>query len=98
MLGVPAKKDSEQERGAQIDLVIYRGDHSINLCEMKFSIGAYVLSADYEQKVRQRIQLFKEKTKTRKALVSTFVTTYGVANGPCSSVVDNEVLADDLFE
>ena len=95
---VPAKKDLEQERGAQIDLVIDRADHTVNLCEMKFSIGTYVISADYEQKVRQRIQLFKEKTKTRKALVSTFVTTYGIANGQLSSVVDNEVLADDLFE
>ena len=85
------------ERGAQIDLVIDRGDQAINLCEIKFSIGAYTLSSEYEERVRQRIQLFREKTKTRKALVSTFITTYGVTNASQSNMVDNEVTADDLF-
>lgn len=85
------------ERGAQIDLVIDRGDQTINLCEIKFSIGAYTLSSEYEERIRQRIQFFREKTKTRKALVSTFITTYGVTNASQSNMVDNEVTADDLF-
>ena len=43
------------------------------------------------------IWIFREKTKTRKALVSTFITTFGVANGVHKSIVDSEVTMDDLF-
>lgn len=94
---VPGKTALEHERGAQIDLVIDRGDQSINLCEVKFSIGSYSITSEYEGRIRQRIQLFKEKTKTRKALISTFITTYGVANASQSNMVDKEVTSDDLF-
>ncbi|MGM9694634.1 MAG: ATP-binding protein [Alloprevotella sp.] len=93
----PGRTSAPDERGAQIDLVIDRADHVINLCEMKFSVGIFTISADYENKVRSRIQLFKEKTKTRKALVSTFITTYGVSNSDSCGVVEAEVKADDLF-
>ena len=41
--------------------------------------------------------LFREKTKSRKALVSTFITTFGVANGVHKSIVDSEVTMDGLF-
>ena len=42
--------------------------------------------------------MFREKTHTTKALVNTFVTTYGVANGVHSSIVNSEVTLDGLFE
>lgn len=87
----------EGERGAQIDLVIERADRNINLCEMKFSRGVYSITADYEEKVRQRIQLFLEKTRTTKSLISTFVTTFGVSKGTHYSVVDKEVTMAELF-
>lgn len=40
-------KESSKEKGAQIDLVIDRGDHTINLCEMKFSTGLFTISEEY---------------------------------------------------
>ena len=86
------------EKGAQIDLLIDRADRIINLCEMKFSVNPYVISKDYEQTLRLRMAIFKEKTNTRKSLVNTFVTTFGVANGIHHSIVDSEVLMEDLFE
>ena len=92
----PSKKNAE-EKGAQIDLVIDRADHVINLCEMKFSSSLYTITNDYEQYVRQRMALFKSKTHTTKSLVSTFVTTFGVANGIHKSIVGKEVVARDLF-
>lgn len=92
-----AAKDTPEEKGAQIDLVIDRGDHTINLCEMKFSTSQFVISEEYEHHVRERISLFREKTKTSKSLVSTFITTFGVANGMHRSIVGKEVVAKDLF-
>ena len=40
---------------------------------------------------------FQGEDKDRKALVSTFITTFGVANGVHKSIVDSEVTMDDLF-
>jgi hypothetical protein len=91
------KKD-EEDKGAQIDLVIERGDRCINLCEMKFSATPYTITGDYANRIRERMGLFKTKTKTACSLVNTFVTTFGVAKGVHSEVVDSEVTADDLFE
>ena len=85
------------ERGAQIDLVIDRADHIINLCEMKFSQTQYVVTGDYERLIRDRVRLFKEKTGTSKALSCTFVTVFGVADGAHHGVVDSEITAENLF-
>lgn len=86
------------DRGAQIDLVIDRADRIINLCEMKFSAGPYTITKDYEEKLRSRMAIFKEDTKTRKSLVTTMITTYGVVRGIHSGVMQNEILMDDLFK
>ena len=64
---------------------------------MKFCQGQFSISADYESKLRNRMQLFREKTHTTKTLVNTFVTTFGVAVGTHSGVVNSQVLLDGLF-
>ena len=92
---IPAKNEEGQK--AQIDLVIERGDRNINLCEMKFSVGPFTIKKSYADDVRRRIQLFKEKEKVSYGLISTFVTTFGVADGVNKEVVDSEVTAEDLF-
>lgn len=35
------------QRAAQIDMVIERGDNTINLCGMKFSEGEFAINKDY---------------------------------------------------
>lgn len=91
------KKEDVKEKGAQIDLLIERGDRFINVCEMKFSIKPYRITDSYEQYLRKRMDIFQEKTKTTKSLVHTFVTTFGVANSQGRSIVNSEVIMDDLF-
>ncbi len=85
-------------KGMQIDLIIDRADRIINLCEIKFSEEPYIITKDYEQKLRERIVMFRENTKTRKSVVVTMITTYGVMKGIHSGVVQSEVLMNDLFE
>lgn len=84
-------------KGAQIDLLIDRNDNVINICEMKYSDGEFVIDTDYEQRLRERASLFQMVTKTKKALLHTFVTTYGVKKNMHSGIVQNEVKMDDLF-
>ena len=90
------RKASEHE-GAQIDLIIERADRIIHLCELKFSTSEYRITEEYEQKLRHRMALFNEATNTRKTLVNTFITTFGVVDGKHKSIVHSEVTMDDLF-
>ena len=83
--------------GAQVDLVIDRSDRVINLCEMKFSVEPYTITKAYADQLRNRMALFRAETHTRKSLVNTMVTTYGIVSGLHSGVVQNEVVMDDLF-
>ena len=64
---------------------------------MKFSVAPYELKDVYEKELRQRMTIFRAATKCTKALVNTFVTTFGVADGQHKSIVNNEVTLDELF-
>lgn len=92
------KKGDDTNAGTQIDLVIDRSDRVINLCEMKFSKEPYTITKDYEEKLRNRMAVFRAETKVRKSLVTTMVTTYGVLRGIHSGIIQNEVRMDDLFK
>ena len=83
--------------GAQIDLIIDRHDNTINLCEMKFSKTKYTISKKYFETLNERVEIFRQKTKTNKALHTTLVTTLGLKSNAYSSVIQNEVVLDDLF-
>lgn len=82
----------------QIDLVINRADHNINLCEMKFANGLYAIDKSYEQKLLERMSIFRAETKTRCSTRLTMVTTYGVLKNKHSGLVDDEIVLDDLFQ
>lgn len=85
------------QQGTQIDLLIDRVDRIINLCEMKFSDSPYTITKEYESKLRMKMAIFREESKTRKSLSLTMITTYGVLPGLHSCIVQNEVVLDDLF-
>jgi uncharacterized protein len=91
-------RSKKAKEGAQIDLVIDRNDHVINLCEVKFSNTPYEITASYEKNVRNKIQVFKSETATKKALFITMITTFGVKeNARAVSLVQNNITLYDLF-
>jgi hypothetical protein len=83
-------------KGAQIDLVIDRGDRVINICEIKFAKGPFEIDRAYELALREKIEIFRNATKTRKALHLTMITTYGVKPGKYAGIVQSEVIMDEL--
>lgn len=86
------------EKSVQIDLLIDRRDQVINLCECKFSLDTFSIDKAYSEKLRSKIAIFKQITKTRKAVFLTMITTYGVEkNKYANLLVQNEVTMDDLF-
>jgi Holliday junction resolvase-like predicted endonuclease len=93
-----AANETEGTHGGQIDMVIERADRMIHLCEIKFSQSVYNITKEYEEKLRERQALFIAKTKTKKSVVNTFITTFGLGEGKHHSLVHSEITMDELFK
>lgn len=90
-------KKSEEQKSTQIDLVIERADHITHLCEFKFSSDEYYITAEYAQHLRERMGIYRSQTKTRNTLLTTFITPFGVNRGSNYSVVQGDIILDQLF-
>jgi hypothetical protein len=89
--------DNDQ-RGAQIDLLIDRQDNCINVCEMKFSSSEFSIDASYARELKSKMDVFQDKTKTRKTLFLTMITTQGVKqNTHYLGLVQQNLTMDILF-
>jgi hypothetical protein len=87
------------DTGAQIDLLIDRQDQCINVCEMKFSKTEFELSKKYAIELQNKLDIFHGKTKTRKSLFLTMVSTHGIKNVKSyPGLVQSEITMDDLFQ
>jgi hypothetical protein len=86
------------EREAQIDLLIDRADQTINLCEMKFSRGEYEIDRSDDETLSRKIDTFMRQTKTRKSLMLTLVTSFGLKKNKYSGQVQRLVTLEDLFK
>ena len=90
---------SETETGAQIDLLIDRMDHCINVCEMKFSRAEFEITSKYAQELQNKLVQFQSHSKTRKTLFLTFITTYGIKNiKQYQGLIPCNLIMDALFE
>ena len=85
------------ESAIQIDLLIDRADNIVNLCEIKYSNIRYTITKDYEEKLREKIEAFRQEVVPRKAIHLLMLTTFGVKQNLYSGIVQNEVTLDDLF-
>lgn len=87
------------EDGVQIDLLLDRKDRVINLCEIKFSSDTFIIDKRYAVELQNKERVFKEKTKTKKSIFLTMITTFGVKkNDHYDNLVHSEVLMEDLFK
>lgn len=88
---------AQAERGAQIDLLIDRADHCINLCEMKFCRGKYTITKAEREKIENRMQSFIAYSKTKSSIRLTMITSFGVEKNVNSGIIQNELTLEDLF-
>lgn len=92
-------KANELEKGAQIDLLIDRKDHTINVCEIKFYDSTVGIDKKYAEEIQQKLSVFKQKTQTKKTLFFTMITPYGVQDNEYKTRwVDSSLTIDDLFD
>ncbi|MGN1246841.1 MAG: ATP-binding protein, partial [Muribaculaceae bacterium] len=84
--------------GAQIDLLLDRSDETINICEIKYSSGDYVMTDDEEVRILSRRERFLKETGTSKAIHLTLITSRGVARNAHCDIFQSFVSAKDFFE
>ena len=87
----------EANEKAQIDLIIKRADKVINICEMKFFDGDYVMKKKDYDDIDRRVRAFRTATGIRQAIHPILVTTFGLAHNQYSSIFQNVVTLKDLL-
>ena len=93
-----SKQGNDEEDGVQIDLLIDRQDHVINVCEIKYSLEEILIDKEYERSLRNKISAFVQTSRTKKTIQLTMITTYGVKKNMYSNMVSSQVILDDLFQ
>lgn len=88
---------NEEHKGVQIDMLIFRNDNVVNLCEMKFVSSPYEIDKEENMRLRERIDALKATLSPKQVVYLTLVTTFGVAHGKYSGIVQNQITLDDLF-
>jgi AAA+ ATPase superfamily predicted ATPase len=97
--GIHSISSSWSGEDAQVDLVIKRNDHWINLCEMKFYNSEYKIGKNEFENLKNKVEKFKNETGTKDAVVITMMTTYGVQkNEYFHQIVENNFTMEILFE
>jgi AAA+ ATPase superfamily predicted ATPase len=92
-----AWRSSDKKNPAQIDLLIERNDNVINLCEMKYASEEFVIDKKQDENLRNKRGIFRNESRTRKAIRITMITTYGVKHNEYWGNIQSEVTMDDLF-
>ena len=92
------QKGSNEQEGVQIDLLIDRNDHTVNLFEVKFYNKPYTLTKEYAEIMRQKLWRFQAITKTNKQINWVMISSFGLVKNQYSlGLVVNEFRLEDLF-
>lgn len=104
ILGVSTRQSSwalrgnDEEEGTQIDLIIQRADHIVNMCEMKFYGDDFTVDKAYRKKLDHREMVLTEKISRKDRVHPVLITTYGLTYNEYGSIFQNVVTIEQLFE
>lgn len=82
---------------SQIDLIIQRKDNVINICKMKYSLGDYRITKEYNENLKNKIQSFIDEIKPKEQLILTFITSNSLINNEYSDIVTTRITSEELF-
>jgi uncharacterized protein len=93
-----APKKGANERGAQVDLLFDRRDNAITLCEIKYTEEPFVLTKDYVDTLKRKMDVFQKQTKTKKQLFIAIISAMGLKNNYyADDICSGVVTMGDLF-
>ena len=90
--------NEEGGKNAQIDLIIDRADQTINICEMKFARSEYEITKADDEDFENKLEAFLRQTNTRKSLMLTLITSFGIKPNKYSGHVQRQVTMEELFK
>ncbi len=94
-----APRKGQEEKGTQIDLLFDRNDSSITICEIKYTRKPFVITKAYAQTIKNKMEVFKKRTKTTKTLYFAMISAAGLKENLYSEeMVSGLVTLDDLFK
>lgn len=93
-----ALRGNDEEEGMQIDLIIQRADHIVNLCEMKFYGEDFTVDKSYYKKIDHREKVLTERLSRKETVHPVLITTYGITYNEYSGIFQNVITIDQLFE
>ena len=92
-----SKRRDDQE-GTQIDLLLFRNDNVVNMCELKFYGDDFAVDLNYYKKIHRRQEMLLEEISPKQAVYSTLITTYGLKQNEYAGAFLKVITLDDLFE
>ena len=95
--GVLTKASSWRNESIQIDLLLERQDQIINLIEVKYSLNDYTITKLYVKELLNKVEVFRQATKTKKAIHLTLITTQDLIENEYSGYIQNHIKLDDLL-
>ena len=90
-------KKADDEEGLQIDMLISRKDHVVNMCEMKYWGDDFVVDKDYYRVLLRRKEILAESLSGKVSVHCTLITTFGLKKNEYSSIFTDTVTINDLF-
>ena len=95
--GIATKTYALQTSTAQMDMVIDRADNIINLCEMKYTGGAYALSKSEAEKLQHRIQELSSKLRSKSIIPVLVTNSSAKKNAYYNQLIYNNITLKELF-
>ena len=87
----------EELGGAQIDLILDRDDHVLNMCEIKYLSGDFTANAAFQRKLANRQAIIQKKISTKQVIHHTLITTYGLTQNEYRGIFSKVITLEDLF-
>jgi len=87
------------DQGAQIDLLFDRPDSAITLCEIKLTAQPFVITKDYANNLKNKMEVFKRKQESNKQIFIAMIVAAGLKNNMyAEELVGGVVTLNDLFK
>ena len=104
-LGIPGVSSKQSawiyrdasDGGAQIDLIIERRDHIVNMCEIKFCGDAFIVDKKYDLVLRNRASMLSELIDKKSVIHHTLISAFGVYENEYRWIFERVITLDDLF-
>ena len=91
-------KCSEDQEGIQTDLLLFRNDRVVNLCEIMVCADEFAVDLSYYREVLARQERLLDGLSSKYAVHSTLITPFGLKRNEYAGAFLKAVSLDDLFE